>query len=93
MYLFRERSSACITTEFLQHFLILVTAIRIIVSQFIGFCNRASFSTTNEDILKDWAEIRKTANEILSDSSGSPVRQRVPLAGNNEAGLGKLQKG
>ncbi|XP_032672244.1 histidine decarboxylase [Odontomachus brunneus] len=39
-----------------------------------------STNTTNEDILRDWAEIRNTANEILGDSSASPVRPRVPLA-------------
>ncbi|KAG7201287.1 hypothetical protein KM043_004065 [Ampulex compressa] len=39
-----------------------------------------STNTTNEDILRDWAEIRNTANEILGDSSASPVRARVPLA-------------
>lgn len=39
-----------------------------------------STNTTNEDILRDWAEIRNTANEILGDTSGSPVRTRVPLA-------------
>ncbi|KAF7384769.1 hypothetical protein HZH68_014381 [Vespula germanica] len=43
-----------------------------------------STNTTNEDILKDWAEIRNTANEILGDSSGSPVRARVPLADTRE---------
>ncbi|KAL0121441.1 hypothetical protein PUN28_006746 [Cardiocondyla obscurior] len=37
-----------------------------------------STNTTNEDILKDWAEIRSTANEIL-DTTRSP-RARVPLA-------------
>lgn len=42
------------------------------------------FSTTNEDILRDWAEIRGTANEILGDSIRSPMRARVPLAGNNK---------
>ncbi|XP_026824506.1 histidine decarboxylase [Ooceraea biroi] len=40
-----------------------------------------STHTTNEDIVRDWAEIRNTANEILSDSSGSPtIRAKVPLA-------------
>ncbi|XP_014474476.1 PREDICTED: histidine decarboxylase [Dinoponera quadriceps] len=39
-----------------------------------------STNTTNEDILRDWAEIRNTASDILGDSSGSPVRPRVPLA-------------
>ncbi|KZC08499.1 Histidine decarboxylase [Dufourea novaeangliae] len=39
-----------------------------------------STNTTNEDILRDWAEIRNTANEILGDTSSSPVRARVPLA-------------
>ncbi|XP_076178291.1 histidine decarboxylase isoform X2 [Ptiloglossa arizonensis] len=39
-----------------------------------------STNTTNEDILRDWAEIRNTANEILGDTSTSPVRARVPLA-------------
>ncbi|KAK2587138.1 hypothetical protein KPH14_002896 [Odynerus spinipes] len=43
-----------------------------------------STNTTNEDILKDWAEIRNTANEILGDNSGSPVRARVPLADTRE---------
>ena len=41
-------------------------------------------STTNEDILRDWAEIRNTANEILDDDTISPVRAKVPLAGNKE---------
>lgn len=41
-------------------------------------------STTNEDILRDWAEIRSTANEILDDDTISPVRAKVPLAGNRE---------
>lgn len=41
-------------------------------------------STTNEDILRDWAEIRNTANEILDDDTISPVRAKVPLAGNRE---------
>lgn len=49
------------------------------------------FSTTNEDILKDWTEIRSTANEILGDTTRSPMRARVPLAGNNEPGLKQLQ--
>ncbi|XP_029035760.1 histidine decarboxylase isoform X1 [Osmia bicornis bicornis] len=39
-----------------------------------------STNTTNEDILRDWAEIRNTANEILGETSGSPVRTKVPLA-------------
>lgn len=39
-----------------------------------------STNTTNEDILRDWAEIRNTANEILGDTTGSPVRAKVPLA-------------
>ncbi|EFN88410.1 histidine decarboxylase [Harpegnathos saltator] len=39
-----------------------------------------STNTTNEDILRDWAEIRNIASEMLGDSSGSPVRPRVPLA-------------
>lgn len=43
-----------------------------------------NFSTTNEDILRDWAEIRNTANEILGDTTTSPVRAKVPLAGNAE---------
>ncbi|XP_076391930.1 histidine decarboxylase isoform X1 [Megachile rotundata] len=43
-----------------------------------------STNTTNEDILRDWAEIRNTANEILGDTSGSPVRTRVPLADTRE---------
>ncbi|XP_071635841.1 aromatic-L-amino-acid decarboxylase [Temnothorax longispinosus] len=37
-----------------------------------------STNTTNEDILKDWAEIRSTASEIL-DATQLP-RARVPLA-------------
>ncbi|XP_076623505.1 histidine decarboxylase [Colletes latitarsis] len=43
-----------------------------------------STNTTNEDILRDWAEIRNTANEILGDTSSSPVRARVPLADTRE---------
>ncbi|XP_050481693.1 aromatic-L-amino-acid decarboxylase isoform X1 [Bombus huntii] len=43
-----------------------------------------STNTTNEDILRDWAEIRNTANEILGDTTTSPVRAKVPLAGNAE---------
>ncbi|XP_076245784.1 histidine decarboxylase [Calliopsis andreniformis] len=43
-----------------------------------------STNTTNEDILRDWAEIRSTANEILGDTSSSPVRARVPLADTRE---------
>ncbi|XP_015188295.1 PREDICTED: histidine decarboxylase [Polistes dominula] len=44
-----------------------------------------STNTTNEDILKDWAEIRNTANEILlGDNKDSPVRVRVPLADTRE---------
>ncbi|XP_029678418.1 histidine decarboxylase [Formica exsecta] len=39
-----------------------------------------STNTTNQDIVRDWAEIRNTANEILGDTSESPVRARVPLA-------------
>ncbi|CAL7945918.1 unnamed protein product [Xylocopa violacea] len=39
-----------------------------------------STNTTNEDILRDWAEIRNTANEILGDTTTSPVRAKVPLA-------------
>ncbi|KAF3424055.1 hypothetical protein E2986_03085 [Frieseomelitta varia] len=48
-----------------------------------------STNTTNEDILRDWAEIRNTANEILGDTTTSPVRAKVPLAGNAETN-GKL---
>ncbi|XP_031827345.1 histidine decarboxylase isoform X2 [Nomia melanderi] len=43
-----------------------------------------STNTTNEDILRDWAEIRNTANEILGDTANSPVRARVPLADTRE---------
>ncbi|XP_017881211.1 histidine decarboxylase isoform X2 [Ceratina calcarata] len=43
-----------------------------------------STNTTNEDILRDWAEIRNTANEILGDTSASPVRAKVPLADTRE---------
>ncbi|XP_043288605.1 histidine decarboxylase [Venturia canescens] len=39
-----------------------------------------STHTTNEDILRDWAEIRNTASEILADTSGSPIRVKVSLA-------------
>ncbi|KYN20262.1 Histidine decarboxylase, partial [Trachymyrmex cornetzi] len=39
-----------------------------------------STNTTNEDILRDWAEIRNTANEILGATARSPIRARVPLA-------------
>lgn len=49
------------------------------------------FSTTNEDILKDWGEIRNTANEILGDNSGSPVRARVPLAGKSQEDRRQVQ--
>lgn len=38
-------------------------------------------STTNDDILRDWAEIKGTANEILGPGAGTPTRQRVSLAG------------
>lgn len=38
-----------------------------------------STNTTNQDIVRDWAEIRNTANEILGVTSESPVRARVPL--------------
>lgn len=38
-------------------------------------------STTNDDILRDWAEIKGTANEILGPGTGTPTRQRVSLAG------------
>ncbi|CAL7945919.1 unnamed protein product [Xylocopa violacea] len=44
-----------------------------------------STNTTNEDILRDWAEIRNTANEILGDTTTSPVRAKVPLAGNTKS--------
>ncbi|XP_017794539.1 PREDICTED: histidine decarboxylase [Habropoda laboriosa] len=43
-----------------------------------------STNTTNEDILRDWAEIRNTANEILGDTTQPPVRARVPLAENSD---------
>ncbi|XP_026299529.1 histidine decarboxylase isoform X2 [Apis mellifera] len=43
-----------------------------------------STNTTNEDILRDWAEIRNTANEILDDDTISPVRAKVPLADTRE---------
>ncbi|XP_076476053.1 histidine decarboxylase isoform X2 [Bombus vancouverensis nearcticus] len=43
-----------------------------------------STNTTNEDILRDWAEIRNTANEILGDTTTSPVRAKVPLADTRE---------
>ncbi|XP_071861106.1 histidine decarboxylase isoform X2 [Bombus fervidus] len=43
-----------------------------------------STNTTNEDILRDWAEIRNTANEILGDTTTSPVRAKVPLAETRE---------
>ncbi|XP_050445565.1 histidine decarboxylase [Cataglyphis hispanica] len=39
-----------------------------------------STNTTNQDIVRDWAEIRNTANEILGATSESPVRAKVPLA-------------
>ncbi|XP_015589121.1 histidine decarboxylase [Cephus cinctus] len=43
-----------------------------------------STNTTNEDILKDWAEIRNTATEILGQNNGSPVRVKVSLAETRE---------
>ncbi|XP_034947636.1 histidine decarboxylase isoform X1 [Chelonus insularis] len=39
-----------------------------------------STNTTNEDILRDWAEIKSTATEILNSTPGSPARVKVPLA-------------
>ena len=39
------------------------------------------FSTTNDDILKDWAEIRSTATEVLGVNAVPPARARVTLAG------------
>ncbi|XP_011308065.1 histidine decarboxylase isoform X1 [Fopius arisanus] len=39
-----------------------------------------STNTTNEDILRDWGEIKTTASEILASTSGSPVRVKVSLA-------------
>ncbi|XP_044009511.1 histidine decarboxylase isoform X2 [Aphidius gifuensis] len=40
-----------------------------------------STNTTNDDILRDWAEIKSTASEILyATSGGSPVRAKVSLA-------------
>lgn len=38
------------------------------------------FSTTNDDILRDWAEIKCTASEILAMTTGSPVKAKVSLA-------------
>lgn len=43
--------------------------------------NNYFLSTTNEDILRDWAEIKGTATEILGTMTGSPVRAKVSLAG------------
>lgn len=40
------------------------------------------FSTNNEDIIKDWAEIKNVATEVLSEFSSTLARTRVPLAGN-----------
>ncbi|XP_063976272.1 histidine decarboxylase [Diachasmimorpha longicaudata] len=39
-----------------------------------------STNTTNEDILRDWGEIKNTATEILAAITGSPARVRVSLA-------------
>ncbi|KAG8042267.1 hypothetical protein G9C98_004901 [Cotesia typhae] len=39
-----------------------------------------STNTTNEDILRDWAEIKSTASEILSTATVSPARVKVSLA-------------
>ncbi|XP_015127352.1 histidine decarboxylase [Diachasma alloeum] len=39
-----------------------------------------STNTTNEDILRDWGEIKSTASEILASITGSPVRVKVSLA-------------
>lgn len=43
-----------------------------------------SHYTTNEDILKDWKEIRTVATDILDEAGESAImpRARVPLAGN-----------
>ncbi|KAI4473981.1 hypothetical protein M0802_015850 [Mischocyttarus mexicanus] len=49
--------------------------------------------TTNEDILKDWSEIRNTANEILGDTTSSPVRVRVSLAAMRRRIRGILMSG
>ncbi|XP_023317265.1 histidine decarboxylase isoform X3 [Trichogramma pretiosum] len=40
--------------------------------------------TTNNDILRDWAEIKSTATEILGTGSVSPARTRVTLAETRE---------
>ncbi|KAK0162420.1 hypothetical protein PV327_006197 [Microctonus hyperodae] len=42
--------------------------------------NNLNCNTTNDDILRDWAEIKKTATEILSASTTSPSRAKVSLA-------------
>ncbi|KAK0089061.1 hypothetical protein PV326_004612 [Microctonus aethiopoides] len=39
-----------------------------------------SANTTNDDILRDWAEIKRTATEILSVTTASPSRAKVSLA-------------
>ena len=38
-------------------------------------------STTNDDLLRDWQEIKSTATEILGPGTGSPARAKVSLAG------------
>ncbi|XP_016841709.1 histidine decarboxylase isoform X1 [Nasonia vitripennis] len=43
-----------------------------------------STNTTNEDILRDWAEIKSTATEILGSGTSSPSRARVSLAETRE---------
>ncbi|XP_033209261.1 histidine decarboxylase isoform X2 [Belonocnema kinseyi] len=43
-----------------------------------------STNTTNDDILKDWTEIRSTANEILTGVTGLPTRTKMPLGETRE---------
>ncbi|XP_058794335.1 histidine decarboxylase [Phymastichus coffea] len=43
-----------------------------------------STNTTNEDIIRDWAEIKSTATEILGPGHTAPSRAKVPLAETRE---------
>ncbi|XP_011494806.1 PREDICTED: histidine decarboxylase isoform X2 [Ceratosolen solmsi marchali] len=43
-----------------------------------------SSTTTNDDLLRDWAEIKSTAFEILGSVTNSPSRARVSLAETRE---------
>ncbi|XP_031788571.1 histidine decarboxylase isoform X3 [Nasonia vitripennis] len=52
-----------------------------------------STNTTNEDILRDWAEIKSTATEILGSGTSSPSRARVSLAAMRRRIRGILMSG